>query len=68
MRISSMRTEKTSPPIETLACPFPECEAHTHPNQGNLRYRNTYGPRNTRLLKCLTCGKEFSSCSQDSTL
>jgi IS1 family transposase/transposase-like protein len=48
------------PPLETLACPNPECQAHAQPGQANLTVRKTYGPDQIRFLRCKTCGLEFS--------
>ena len=55
-----MHLRAWSLPITSLACPFQACEAHAQTNQGNLRLRKTYGKQQTRLLRCLTCGAEFS--------
>lgn len=48
------------PPLETLACINPGCQAQAQPAQGNLTVRKTYGRDQIRFLRCNTCGTEFS--------
>ncbi|WP_157449097.1 helix-turn-helix domain-containing protein [Deinococcus peraridilitoris] len=47
-------------PLESFACPAPHCEQHGQRGQGNLRVRKLYGDEQRRLLKCRSCGTEFS--------
>jgi IS1 family transposase len=55
-----MTTDTLPPPLESLACPFPACEDYAKTNRGNLYVRKQYGPRSLRLLRCRSCGREFS--------
>jgi IS1 family transposase/transposase-like protein len=55
-----MTTDTLPPPLESLACPFPACEDHAKINLSNLYVRKRYGPRSLRLLRCRSCGREFS--------
>jgi IS1 family transposase len=48
------------PPLETLACTNPDCQAHAKPGLENLTIRKTYGQDRIRYLRCITCGTEFS--------
>lgn len=48
------------PPLDTLACPNRECQAHAQPGRDNLTVRKTYGRDHIRYLRCRTCGLEFS--------
>jgi IS1 family transposase len=48
------------PPLETLACTNPACQAHAKPGLENLTVRKTYGQDRIRYLRCKTCGIEFS--------
>ncbi|WP_230290669.1 IS1 transposase [Deinococcus sp. 14RED07] len=53
----------------------PACPVQHRAQQGNIKLRRRYGPHHRRLLKCTTCGTEFSElkgtpywnarCSQD---
>ena len=51
-----------SPSLDRLYCLNPACPAAGQPGVGNIRLRKWYetrsGPR--RLLRCATCGREFS--------
>jgi len=47
-------------PLETFACPALYCEQHGQRGQGNVRVRKLYGEGQRQLLKCRTCGTEFS--------
>ena len=48
------------PDLDTLACVNPECHRFRRPGQGNLTVRKVYGQDGIRLLRCRTCGEEFS--------
>ncbi|GGR73783.1 hypothetical protein GCM10008959_38870 [Deinococcus seoulensis] len=62
-------------PIERFVCQNPACPVQHRAQQGNIKLRRRYGPHRRRLLKCTTCGTEFSElkgtpywnarCSQD---
>jgi len=47
-------------PLEVFACPAQHCEHRGQRGQGNLRVRKLYGDQQRRLLKCRSCGTEFS--------
>lgn len=51
-----------SPSLDSFRCLNPACPAAGQPGLGNIRHRKWYdtrsGPR--RLLRCSTCGREFS--------
>jgi IS1 family transposase/ribosomal protein L37AE/L43A len=47
-------------PIQTLACPNPDCQTHAKPGLENLKIIKTYGKDQIRYLKCRTCKTEFS--------
>lgn len=51
-----------SPSLDSFRCPHPSCPDADQPGAGNIRHRKWYptrsGPR--RLLRCGTCGREFS--------
>lgn len=48
------------PDLDTLACVNPECQRFGRTDQGNLTVRKVYGHDHLRLLRCRTCGEEFS--------
>src|SRR5262245_8711299 len=48
------------PDLDTLACVNPECQRFRLPGQGHLIVRKVYGQDRMRLLRCRTCGEEFS--------
>lgn len=48
------------PSLDRLACLNPECKDCDQPARGNLVVRKTYGRDQIRLLRCRTCGDEFS--------
>ena len=48
------------PDLDTLACVNAECALHRKTHQGNLGVRKVYGRDALRLLRCRTCGEEFS--------
>ena len=48
------------PDLDTLACVNPECQQFRLPGQANLTVRKVYGQDRIRLLRCRTCGEEFS--------
>ena len=48
------------PDLDTLACVNPECHLFRRTGQGNLIVRKVYGHDRIRLLRCRTCGEEFS--------
>ena len=47
-------------PLETLACPTPQCPLYAQPGQGNLYLRKIYGSHSTRYLRCQRCQREFA--------
>src|SRR5262245_34106313 len=50
----------TRPDLDTLACVNPECQRFRRPGEANLTVRKVYGHDRIRLLRCRTCGEEFS--------
>src|SRR5262245_6844935 len=48
------------PDLDTLACVNPDCQRFRLPGQDNLTVRKVYGQDHIRLLRCRTCGEEFS--------
>src|SRR5215831_13276419 len=48
------------PGLDTLACVNPECQRFRLTGQDNLTVRKVYGQDHLRLLRCRTCGEEFS--------
>jgi transposase-like protein len=48
------------PDLDTFACVNPACQRFRHSGVGNLVIRKVYGPDHIRLLRCRTCGEEFS--------
>ena len=48
------------PDLDTLACVNPECQRFRLTGQDNLTVRKVYGQDRLRLLRCRTCGEEFS--------
>jgi transposase-like protein len=48
------------PDLDTLACVNPECQLFGRTDEGNLTVRKVYGHDQLRLLRCRTCGEEFS--------
>jgi transposase-like protein len=48
------------PALDTLACVNAECQLFRRPAAGNLVIRKVYGHDQLRLLRCRTCGEEFS--------
>jgi hypothetical protein len=48
------------PDLDTLACVNPACQQFHHTGQANLTVRKVYGQDRIRLLRCWTCGEEFS--------
>src|SRR5215471_15364588 len=48
------------PDLDTLACVNPECHLFRRLGEGNLTVRKVYGHDRLRLLRCRTCGEEFS--------
>lgn len=49
------------PDLDTLACVNPACHRCRLTGQGNLTVRKVYGQESIRLLRCRTCGEEFSA-------
>jgi hypothetical protein len=49
------------PDLATLACVTPDCQRLRRPGQANLPVRTVYGRAHIRLLRCCTCGEEFSA-------
>ncbi len=53
--------EKTTrPPIESLACPYEDCQSYGKAALGNLKLRKVYGKDCLRYLRCTSCSREFS--------
>ena len=50
----------TRPDLATLVCVNPECQYFRCPGEANLTVRKVYGHDRIRLLRCRTCGEEFS--------
>lgn len=50
----------TRPDLDTLACVNPEGPRFRRPGEANLTVRKVYGHDRIRLLRCRTCGEEFS--------
>jgi hypothetical protein len=48
------------PDLATLACLNAECHLFQRTGAGNLVIRKVYGHDRMRLLRCRTCGEEFS--------
>jgi transposase-like protein len=48
------------PDLETLACVNAECQLFHRTGASNLVIRKVYGHDRIRLLRCRTCGAEFS--------
>ena len=48
------------PDLDTLACVNPACQRFRLTGQDNFTVRKTYGQDRIRLLRCRTCGEEFS--------
>jgi hypothetical protein len=48
------------PDLDTLACVNAECQLLRHAGANNLVIRKVYGHDRIRLLRCRTCGEEFS--------
>ena len=52
--------KETRPPIESLACPYEDCQDYGRTASGNLKVRKVYGRDEIRYLRCISCGREFS--------
>jgi len=53
--------EITRPPLASLACVNPNCEAYGQPGRQNLTVRKAYGKHERiRYLRCTHCREEFS--------
>ena len=48
------------PALDPLACVNPACHPLRRPGEANLTVRTVYGHDRLRLLRCRTCGEEFS--------
>lgn len=55
-----MQREIHRPQIETLACPYPDCQLYASKGAGNLYVRKVYGKDHIRYLRCSGCAREFS--------
>jgi hypothetical protein len=49
-----------APDLDTLACVSAECQLFRRAGASNLFIRKVYGPDCMRLLRCRSCGEEFS--------
>lgn len=47
-------------PLDSFSCQNPTCPHFQQTAQGNIKFRKYYGAEQRRLLKCRTCGSEFS--------
>jgi hypothetical protein len=56
------------PDLDTLACVNAECQLFRHAGAHNLVIRKVYGHDRIRLLRCCTCGEEFSERFHDQRL
>src|SRR5215471_15616718 len=48
------------PDLDTRACVHPPCQQLQHTAQAKLTVRKVYSHDHLRLLRCRTCGEEFS--------
>src|SRR5215217_7148840 len=55
-----MENKNHRPQIETLACPYPDCQLYAQKGAENLFVRKVYGKDRIRYLRCRTCSREFS--------
>ncbi len=55
-----MENKNHRPQIETLACPYPDCQLYAQKGAENLFVRKVYGKDRIRYLRCRTCSGEFS--------
>jgi IS1 family transposase/transposase-like protein len=55
-----MENETNRPPLETLACPYPDCQLYAKYGMDNLYVRKVYGKDRIRYLLCSDCAREFS--------
>src|SRR5262244_2033096 len=53
-------TRMQRPDVDTLACVNAECQLFSRSGANNLVVRKVYGHDRIRLLRCRTCGEEFS--------
>ena len=53
-------TRMQRPDLDTLACVHAECQLFRHTGVNNLVSRKVYGHDRLRLLRCRSCGEEFS--------
>src|SRR5829696_4461556 len=55
-----MENKNHRPQIETLACPYPDCQLYAEKGAENLFVRKVYGKDRIRYLRCRACSREFS--------
>ncbi|MBA3636240.1 MAG: transposase, partial [Rubrobacteraceae bacterium] len=55
-----MENKDHRPQIETLACPYPDCQLYAQEGAENLFVRKVYGKDRIRYLRCRACSREFS--------
>src|SRR5829696_4778622 len=55
-----MENKNHRPQIETLACPYPDCQLYAQKGAENLFVRKVYGKDEIRYLRCRSCSREFS--------
>jgi transposase-like protein len=55
-----MENKNHRPRIETLACPYSDCQLYAQKAAGNLSVRKVYGKDRIRYLRCSACAREFS--------
>ena len=55
-----MQRENNKPQIETLACPYQDCQLYGQRGADNLYVRKVYDKDRIRYLRCRECSREFS--------
>jgi transposase-like protein len=55
-----MDNKNHRPEIQTLACPYSDCQLYAQKAAGNLCVRKVYGKDRIRYLRCRSCAREFS--------
>lgn len=55
-----MENQANRPRIQTLACPYQECQLYAQRGMGNLSVRKIYSKDHIRYLRCSACSGEFS--------
>jgi IS1 family transposase/transposase-like protein len=55
-----MQKTNHRPRMETLACPYEDCQLYAQIGADNLFVRKVYGKDRIRYLRCRACSREFS--------